>query len=121
MTMLSAGDVASMRATCQEAMPDTAIIYRRSWASDGGGGGSATFTAAGTVACRLAPTTSPGDEEPIADRLAEASHWTIAVPALTDVRQDDRITVSTVTYEVMAVNSPRSWELERLVFGSEVS
>lgn len=110
--MLTSSEIARMRATAQRAMPGSAIIQGGTLTSDGGGGWTEGFTAAGTVACRVAPIA--GSEREVGDRIVADSQYIITLPAATAVETDDRIVVSGVTYNVTAVRD-RSWEVTRRV------
>lgn len=114
--MLSAADLAGMRDTLDESLPDTAIIQRKTRAGDGQGGGTETWAAVGTVPCRVSPVETRGDDESIAgDRTLQTVDYVITVPQGTDVRAVDRLVSGGVTYEVVKVKGPRSWELARRV------
>ena len=108
-----------MRGVLERSLPDTAVIHTRSYVSDGGGGGTLGYTAAGTVSARVAPLT--GSEGVTAGRLSPDARWVVTLPAGTSVSEDSRIVISGTTYEVEAVRGPRSFELSRRVEVSEVS
>lgn len=106
-----------MRTVAEQALPGTAVIQSGTLASDGGGGWTETFTASGTVSCRVAPVT--GVENEVGDRVAAESQYVITLPAETTVETDDRIVVAGVTYNVTAVRD-RSWEVTRRVEAEKV-
>ncbi len=116
--MLSQPDLASMRATAERALPGTAVIHGGTLASDGGGGYTETFTAAGTVSCRVAP--AGGSEITEGERIMADSTHVITLPAGTTVETDDRIVVAGFTYNVTAVRD-RSWEVTRRVEARKVT
>jgi head-tail adaptor len=118
MGLLTAADIASMRGTVNTSLPDTAIIQAGTISGDSGGGGTTTWNAAGTVACRLSPLT--GTERDVADHLAEDAKWLITVPAATAVTTDSRVLVGSATFEVLALRAPRSWEVSRQLEVQEV-
>jgi SPP1 family predicted phage head-tail adaptor len=115
--MLSASEVARMRTVAEQALPGTAIIQGGSLTSDGGGGWTEGFTAAGTVACRVAPIS--GSEREEGERISADSQYVLTLPAETAVETDDRIVVAGVTYNVTAVRD-RSWEVTRRVEAKRV-
>lgn len=115
--MLNAADLASMRATAEQALPGTAIIQSGTLVSDGGGGQTETFAASGTVSCRVAP--AAGNEREEGDRIVADSQYVITLPADTTVETDDRIVVAGITYNVTAVRD-RSWEVTRRVEARKV-
>jgi SPP1 family predicted phage head-tail adaptor len=110
--MLSNADLASMRATAEQALPGTAVIQGGTLTSDSGGGWTEAFTASGTVSCRVAPIT--GTEREDGARISATSEYVITLPAETTVETNDRIVVAGITYNVTAVRD-RSWEVTRRV------
>lgn len=115
--MLSPADLASMRATAEQALPGTAVIHSGTLTSDGGGGYSESFAAAGTVSCRVAPISGAEREE--GGRISADSEYVITLPAETAVETDDQIQVAGITYNVTAVRD-RSWEVTRRVEARKV-
>lgn len=117
---VTTAELAAMRATLTETLPLTAVIQRVTRTSDGMGGGSAAWNAAGTAQCRVGPGGTQPEEKLIADRLAGVTAWTVTLPAETDVAAADRIIVGSRTFEVEGVLAPRSWEIGRRVVCREV-
>lgn len=110
-----------MRATLEQSLPDSCVIERRTLASDGQGGGSETWTALGTVSCRLSPEKRSGEEEYVrADSMAEERNRILTVPHGTAIEGRDRVTTGGATYEVSSVDAPMSWEIDRRVDVVEV-
>lgn len=120
--LLSTGDLASMRTVMDTSLPDTGVVWRRTLADDGQGGRTQTYSAVGTVACRLSPVSalSAGSEEVHGDRQTAIADRIITFPANTDVVPTDRIVVSDQTFEVLAIHAPRSWEISTRVDCVEV-
>lgn len=119
MGLLSDSDIASMRATLSDSLPGTAVLKTATFADDSGGGGSITWTAAGTVPCRITPMSM--DERLIANRIAEDANWLITLPADTAVNHRQRLAIDGRSFEVLAVRAPRSYEISRQVEANEVS
>ncbi len=123
--MLTASQIARMRATMNRALPDIAIIQRRTGASDGAGGVTYTWAPHATVACRVSPIA--GGEMLLSDRnsssgdraVDETTH-VVTVAAETDITEADRVIVSGMTYEVTTVRARGEWELSRRVDVKEV-
>lgn len=119
--MLSSAEIAEMRTIAEATFDSTAIIQSRIYASDGAGGGTTTWTPAGTVACHLSPVTSRGEREPvIGERITPSAEWVLTLPAETEITADSRVVVSGETFEVLRVSGPRTWELTRRVDLAEV-
>lgn len=119
--MLTAADLASMRAVLEQSLPGTAVIQSGTLASDNGGGYTETFTAAGTVACRIAPVVNRGGAEgETGGRIEADAQYVITLPAETTIETDDRIVADGVTYNVVAVRD-RSWEVSRRVEARKIA
>ncbi|MDQ5960159.1 MAG: Head-tail adaptor protein [Pseudomonadota bacterium] len=118
--MLSASELAAMRATQAEALPGTAVISRNSPTSDGMGGWTDAWVAVGTVDARLAAAQESGAERLIADRIVGLDAWIITTPQGTDVTERDRVVIDSRTFEVVTV-LPWSWETARRVVATEVT
>lgn len=100
---LSAQDIASMRSTMLQTLADTTAIARA----------GATVSAA--TPCRVAPY--GGMVRPVPGFIpAGEPRWALKLPAGTDVRALDLLTVASsgVVYEVLDVEDPRTVELARL-------
>ena len=117
--MLSTADIAAMRSTAEECLPGTAVIQTQTFASDTGGGGSLTWTASGTVDCRIAPVT--GNEQIVGERVTPEADWVVTLPAETSVTTESRIITGGGTFNVTALRAPRSYEISRRVEVAEAS
>lgn len=116
MSLLSAGDIADMRATASDSRQGTAIIQREVRVSDGGGGGTVSWTPSGTVPCRIAPIASGGEgEEVTGERLQPDSEVVFSFPADTDIDHNCRIVYGDETFSATAVRGPYSVEVDRRV------
>jgi head-tail adaptor len=119
--LISAADLAAMRATQALALPSTCSISRRALSADGMGGYSETWaTLTASVACRLSPHSAP-TEVIMAERYGGRQTWQLTVPSGTDVTADDRVTIGSVTYEVVGINSAGAWETARRVIVGRVT
>ena len=109
--MLTAAELAEMRSLQNEAMASTCVVMRAALASDGMGGSTDTWVAAGTVSCRVMPASqrgqSTGREQVTADRITEIVTWVVPLPHDTDVVTKDRIVESGRTFEVVLVNAAK--------------
>lgn len=117
--MLSATDLASARAALEESLPDTAIIKNPSWVSDGGGGGTTTFTASGTVPCRIMPVS--GNERVEGARLNADTEYLVTAPYDAAVDKDSVLEIDSRVFSVTAVGEPRSWAVSLRVEAKEVT
>ena len=116
--MLSASDLASARAALEESLPDLAVIKNPSWTSDGRGGGTTTFTAAGTVACRITPLT--GDDRVEGERLAADSESLVTVPFDATVDSDSVLEIESRLFSVTNLREPRSWAVSQRIEVKEI-
>ena len=117
--MLTAAELADMRSVQAQAMAGTAVVSRKTLTADGMGGFTETWSAAGTVSCRVWPARESGAESLIADRITEADAWVITVPYATDVTAKDRIVADGRTFEVVSAIA-HTWETARRVVAVEV-
>lgn len=117
--MLTSGELARARADTEALLPDTCEISRVTLEPDGAGGQTETWETIATVACRVAPSGQSPQERAVAERVASVSTWTITLPAETDVKVGDRLTIGARTFAVAGVLA-RSNEIARRVVCSEV-
>jgi hypothetical protein len=113
--MLSAAELAMMRATQALTFDLTATITRLVSSEDGAGGQLPATPTTSTSACRLAPHKSALSEEVEAAMIQGKALWDITFPALTDVRYQDRIAIGGQEYEVISRYGPKSRETARMV------
>ena len=117
---LSALELSTIQAAGTAFLPGTAIVQTRTDVSDGQGGYTTTWAAAGTYGCRIAPA-GHGREKEIAAKLTSVAPWVVTLPHDTTVAVANRIVIGTRTLEVAAVMAPESWEVHRRVVCQEVS
>lgn len=106
---LSTEDLAAVRTEANAFLPDTAEIQRRTVVDDGAGGRTETWSTVATVRVRLAPG-GGGREGSTGSRVVAEAPYVARLPQGTDVREVDRLVISGVTYQVIAVEG-RSWEI----------
>lgn len=106
--MLNDAELNRMRVVAERALPGTAVIYSQQYVSDGGGGGSQTWTAAGTVSCRVAPL--GGDERLLGGRISPDADSVITLPWDASVTENSRVVTSAGTFNVEHVRD-RDYEL----------
>lgn len=97
--MLTRGMLAAARAQVVARLGDTGTVYTYTRTEDGMGGGTATFTASGTVACSVAPSRH-GTEKAVADAERTVGPWVIIVPHGTALEATDRFACNGHTFEV---------------------
>lgn len=103
-----------MRAQTLASLPDQCEIRRASNASDGYGGTTKTWSTVATVAVRIAPLDYAGDaEEDDMARITTATRWMATFAHDTDVRLSDQILWDSSTFEIVNIDSDRSWQLQR--------
>ena len=125
-SMLTDGEIASMRETCDGTLDSTAVLQRKTYVDNLGGGGSLTWAAAGTYPCHLsnsnaAQTTADTAEEGSTGRVEPETDWIMTLPALVTVDETMRAVTLGGTFEVTMVREPRTWELARRVELTEVN
>lgn len=119
---LTDSELAGMRSTSVEYLAGTAIIQNQSFVSDGGGGGTASWVAAGTVDCRVAPVASSGEGEGVeGGRIQPDTEYVFTLPNDTVLSDASRILYGSQVFTVTSLRSPRTWEITRRVEVKEVS
>jgi hypothetical protein len=111
LTLLTASEIAAMRATQNAAMPDTGIIIRGNLTPDGMGGFTQGTVAAGTVSGRLMPVSgySSNEGSGAAQPLSVSKYWW-TVPYNTDIVVADMVQVGGQLVRVLEVNLDAGWE-----------
>ena len=109
-----------MRATLDASLPDSAVIKTRAWVSDGGGGGTTTYVASGTIACRIAPVAAAG-ERVQGEKIHPDTEYVLTFPYDTAVADDSLITLGSRDYSVTSLREPRSWPVSMRVEAKEVT
>lgn len=107
--MLTDAELAAMREQAEEALPDSCVIQRKTRTSDGGGGGSVSWAASGTVDARVGQTA--GTEQLLDAQLVGQVDAILTVPHDADLRQADRAVVDGTTYEVLSILEHAAWTL----------
>ncbi len=118
--MLTAAEIADMRATQDMALPSSCAISRVALTSDGAGGQTESWSTNATVSCRLGALGNSGAERVIAERLTSVTPFVVTLPAGTDVLPKDRIVVDGRAFEVVVVLDKAAWETARRVAVTEV-
>ena len=117
---LSASDMAYVRAQAETALPDIITIERLSQVDDGAGGQTERWDPVYIdVAARLAERT--GREGIIAAREAVAAEWVLTLPYDQDITEKDRVIHVGLTYEVVFVNTGRSFDTVRRCFLARIA
>ncbi len=109
--MLTAAEIASMRATQATAQPDTGIVIRYAGTADGMGGFTQGTAAAGTIPGRLMPMGGYSANEGLgaAQPVSVSGYWwTCAYNA--DIDVDDMLRVGSQLLRVVEVNLDAGWE-----------
>lgn len=100
---LSQSDLDGMQALAADLLPDTAAITRTQTTRDSSGGvKTASTTNVATVPCRVTVRSQDGSarEDVHAERPTSRVEWILTVPAGTDLRASDRVTVGSRVFEV---------------------
>jgi SPP1 family predicted phage head-tail adaptor len=116
--MLSATEVAAMRAIQGEALPDTCSRERVTLTADGTGGHTQK-TDTQSYACRVAPTS--GRDLEIAARLTSAVTFTVTLPWDADVISEDALLIGGRRLEVIAPLVGGAWQTALRVLAVEVT
>lgn len=116
MTLLSANDLADMRATQADARPDTCTISRPSRTYTGPGTADPTYSDLATgVAVRISLRREQPVETGIAAAVQGRIWWQASLPYDQAIDRDDRVVISGTTYEVIGILSAGSWMTDKMV------
>lgn len=119
--MLTDDEVTAMRSTTSSALPDTCTIRRPTSASDSMGGQTITWADHATgVPVRVSPVALVAGEQLVGDRLSGRKVWLLTFGHDQDVALTDRIVFDGRTFEVVAIDGERSWQLSLRVHCVEV-
>lgn len=116
--MITAADLAGMRGTLEDTMPEALIVMRLTRTPDTSMGYTETWVDQPLTTCRMAPLAggvgSAMAEALIQGRIGTSEAWIFSAPAETDIRDTDRVSVNGDEYfEVAIVLEPRTWEISR--------
>lgn len=96
------------------------VIDRRTGAApDGFGSKTDGWTTVATVNCNLATPTTQLMQQ-YAARIGSQQAWVVRLPAGTDVRVNDRLSVSGLILRVQASLNPASYSVSQRVLASEI-
>lgn len=115
---MNAVTLARLRRVANANMNESATVSRPTRVSDGLGGYTETWATASTLSCRRLSTLSQAEQR-IAERLSVVRPWIVQAPALSDVRESDRLVIGSDTLEVVHV-AASSWEAVRRVLCREM-
>ena len=106
--ILTPSDLSAMQSTLGTSLPGTVVIQRSTQSSDGMGGVSDAWANVGTVSARVSPS-GVGLDDLVGGEFTNVTPWVVTLPAGTSVTDRDRIAYDGQTFEVVAVDSPRSY------------
>ena len=120
--MISAADLARMRAQANELLPDTCTIQTKTATADSIGGESYSWANAATgVACRLNRADKRNDPRPYGERMNIEADWVVSLAHDRTVTIDQRIVVNSLTLEPVWVNTGKSVEAQTRLVCRELS
>jgi hypothetical protein len=118
--MLTPRELASMRTTNVEALPEIAVVQRSTYGADGRGGTETITSNIGTFPARIG-SLSQADQTMYADKLGARVGFIIVFPSGTPVEPRDRVVIGARSFEVLASPDRGAWELTRRAVVVEVS
>ena len=107
MATLSDAELASLRATQEEAMPGSCEVYRATGTPDALGTWTEVETKMHTYACRM-QAGSPREFK-VADKLAGETLWTLTLPHDADVLHADRLVAAGHSLRVVGPATGGEW------------
>lgn len=110
MTLLTAAELASMRATQAQAWPDVATHLTPTSTANAVGEGVITWgTAETAIPCRLAPMQGFTRISSVATETATVPNWVVTMAYDGVVNPGDRLVIGSRTYEVFNVSDDFAW------------
>lgn len=113
--MLTSADITSLRVVGEAFLPDSAVISRPARTTDSAGGYTTAYSDVATVAVRVQAAGQTPTENVQGERIQSRAIFKLVLPANTDIRPADRVTVGSTVYEVSAALAPKSYEVVRNV------
>lgn len=111
MGIFTAGELDQLAELQEESFIAACDIVRDTRASNGAGGFVLTpVTVGDDVPCRVSPMSLTRAEAITGRKFTDTLPWQIALPKGTDVRNQDRLTVGGVTYEVLTIWGPGTYQ-----------
>lgn len=110
--LLEVSELAEIRATQLEALPDTATLQTRTLASDGAGGQTSSWANAGTSACRLmfAGNNPTYRDMAVAMKIAPQQLFIVTLPHDATIAETSRLIINGTTYDAITALNERSWQ-----------
>jgi SPP1 family predicted phage head-tail adaptor len=115
--VLTTAELTSMQAVQQQTMTETVVVSRRTLTSDSLGGRTDSWTTAATTVGRIAPVSA--GEAILAGQQRIVANWKITLPANTDVRNEDRLTIGSRVFEVVGIQGAETRETARVCLCQE--
>ena len=110
MTLLTAAELADMRATQALAWPDVATHLTPTSAANALGEAVVTWGTAGTaIACRLAPVQAQTRISSVATEVVTLPNWVVTMAYSGTVNPGDQLVISSRSYEVLNVKDDFGW------------
>jgi hypothetical protein len=110
MALVSANDLAMMRAAQVNALPDTCTIQRATSGHNTIGEGTLAWSTVGTaIACRVRPANRITDLTEMGGQQTAVANWMATLAHNQDVQDGDRLIMGSDTYEVLNSQRDESW------------
>ena len=120
-TALDTYDAARLASDLLDVLPQTATILRATYAPDGFGGRTPTWSVVATVPCRLGAVAFRESDKDVDERFRNMQLFRVSFVVGTDVRITDRVEVAGLLLSVEGVHFPKSIEIERIVLCIEAT
>ena len=112
---LGSTELAAMRSEAESVvLPDSSSVTRNTTSADGYGGLSSSWAEVSTPDCRIDELGAEGSQSlalEFADRLQGRRAAAIHFPYDEDIQEGDRVTVDSVSWEILKVAEGKSWDI----------
>jgi hypothetical protein len=121
MPALTASEIARLRGSRTVWRSETCQVERPTRVRTEAGGYEDSYVSILVTTCRRTPRGNlTPTEEVAAARLKSTLVWDVALPAETDVKPTDRLTIDARRYEIISAND-KTIEIERLIVAVELA
>ena len=106
MPLLTDSDLACMRATLEDSLPDTATIKTRTQTTDDYGGEGEVWGGTATTTCRISfagdDVAAAFTDQPVGAGVDPQQLYVVTLPYGTAINKTDRLVINGTTYDVVS-------------------
>lgn len=108
--LLTTSELADMRNTIAQMLPDTGYVLSASATPDSEGGQTVTWGTAATYACRIDPLVASDEAVLVAAKSSDFVRYQLTLPYTATVTTENRFRCNGVDYDIIQVDPNKSWK-----------